>query len=202
MYFLPFSGFKKMAFLHICREDIMSEKRLTLFPEDPFVLLPERAEFVQKLVESGFWEPNPRDNQQFVLGRIFRELLEDSYEGIEYYQIPVWIEIFDEPRLQAGADLQNLQSVKTPHGKEIGDLDTAYELMAALRANPDAVWQDSRQTFLIHELDFDHFLAFGNHFLHIGIYLKPTELFLQLVRERLGISYRFANYWLMENSIF
>jgi len=173
----------------------MSDKRLTLFPADPFVPMPDIETFTRKLTEIGFLEANAYSPTQFILGRIFRELL-DTSEEMEHYHIPAWIEMFEEPTIQVGSDIQYMQSLKTPHGKEIGDADTANQLIAALREDAHATWQEPRfrQHYLIYGLDFDHYLAFGNHFLQLGIYLQPSDSFLQLLSERTGIEYQYANY--------
>jgi hypothetical protein len=174
----------------------MTERRLTLFPVNPWVQLPQNEHFREMLREIDFLEANAGSDSGYILGRLFREILSESVEEMEFYHVPVWVEIFEQPRLQVGSDIQNLTSVKTTNGKEIGELDTAYQLIGALREDAEATWQDPRFGYPIpvYELDFENYLAFGNHFLQLGIYLKPSDRFLHQLNERLGIAYRYANY--------
>ncbi len=174
----------------------MTVRKLTLFPANPWEPIPDRETFLEKLLQNGFLERNEYSDSGFILGRLFRELLHAEVEEMEFYQIPAWLDWFEQPRLQLGSDMQNLVSVKSPAGKEIGDLDAAYQLIGALREDAQATWEEPRfrHQIPIYELDFEHYLAFGNHFLQIGIYLKPSEAFLNLLCESLGIEYRYANY--------
>ncbi|MDJ1483216.1 hypothetical protein QNI16_22150 [Cytophagaceae bacterium YF14B1] len=175
----------------------MTERRLTLFPSDPWFVTEDEELFKERLIRIGFWGPSENSSSGFILGRLFRELLEGTFEGIEYYHIPAWLEIYEQPKLQIGSDFQNLTTVKSPYGKEIGDQDMARELILDLRENPDATWQEPRfrQNIPIYELDFENYVAFGRQFLQLGIYLKPTESFLNLLKDSLGMEYRYANYW-------
>ncbi|MCU0353019.1 MAG: hypothetical protein MUD08_04650 [Cytophagales bacterium] len=174
----------------------MTDARLTLFPTNPFSEIPDPRGYAEKLAEVGFLEPNTFSSSGFVLGRIFRELLDAPFDEIEHYHIPAWLAFFDGPQLQIGENLAQLDTVRNPYGEEIGDAHTARELLAELRQDPAAVWRDPRtqRPFPIASLDFDHTVAYGNHFLHLGIYVSPTDTFLRLLGEQTGIGYDFAFY--------
>ncbi len=180
----------------------MSEKRLSLFPQNPKESFPDEDLLISILAASNFIEldTNAHSNGNYILSTEFYKLLEWPDQMDHYSKKPVvWFENHELPEIQIGADSQHIEKVRTPDKEVIlGDLDFVYTLIGALDENIEAEYTNPKSgiSYKIRDLDFMNFIGYGKTFVHIDCYIKPTNEFIAKFEAIVKINTKYSQFWL------
>lgn len=175
----------------------MSDKQFTLFPKDTDTPFPAEENLLKILLEKGVIEVDERGF--YHLSVVHKKILDPKSELSKDCLIAVWLEYFDDFKIQVGVNVEDIQSVTTPDtGKHIGGLDFAYEMLKNLHENHDAVWVDSDtgNEYKVRDLEYDKLVAYGKSFIQFDAYFDPPQAFIQKFEDILGVDLRYGLYWL------
>jgi|GEM_PF-3035899 len=175
----------------------MQRKYITLYPTDPFVAHPGKTRLEEMLLRDGFFARHPEDDETFILGEEYKKYFQPGEHHFEESHIRAWVEDFgNNPQLRTGSNVQHIQSMRLPSGKITGDAETANELIRKLQSDPHATWNDPQtgSEIPVYTIDFDHYVAFGNHFIGIDLYERPAPELTEALFRITGIQYKYALY--------